>query len=350
MASIAGLMGRSLPRRPAARTLQHAASLHAAGFGDYVGRVSGVNRPAGHVARRSIVLVACLGVALAACHRPSAKSEPTPDAGPPARDAGPPAVVRCAVIGGMVTSGLWTALAARYEAETGAKVELTASGNKRVIIDPVRRGDVDLITMHAADEMVNLVADGYTVDPQPWARNDQVIVGPSDDPAHVRGTTDAAAALAKIVASKSAFVAHRGNGSTQLLRELLDDAHVALDEGRTYRLKPSDNHEDVLELASQKHAYSLVGRIPFKIGKMQGKGMEILVQGDKRLERPYLVAVANPRRWPGAHVEAARRFVAYLRSPATQAWLATYTSPTFGGDAPFFPVVVPGDDAGALAP
>ena len=294
-------------------------------------------------------------VVLAACRGSSATTEPAHDAGPQAldagpqaldagpqvTDAGPPAVVRCAVIGGMVTSGLWTALAARYEAETGAKVELTASGNKHVIIDPMRRGDVDLITLHASDEIVNLVADGYAADPQPWARNDQVIVGPSDDPAHVRGMTDAAAALARIVSSKSAFVAHRGNGSTQLLRELLEDAQVDLDATRVYRLKPSDNHETVLELASQKHAYSLVGRIPFKIGKLQGKGLEILVQGDKRLERPYLVAVADPKRWPGAHVEAARRFVAYLRSPATQAWLAAYTSPTFEGAAPFFPVVVP---------
>jgi tungstate transport system substrate-binding protein len=152
--------------------------------------------------------------------------------------------------------------------------------------------------------------------------------------------TDAAAALAKIVASKSAFVAHRGNGSSHLLKELLDEVHVALDDERTFRVKPSDNQETVVELASQKHAYSLVGRIPFKVGKMQGPGMEILVQGDKRLERPYLVVVADPKRLPGAHVEAARRFVAYLRSPKTQAWIATYTSPTFGSEGPFFPVVV----------
>jgi tungstate transport system substrate-binding protein len=281
----------------------------------------------------------CLGIAIAGCHGSTA----TPA---PAREAGPPEVVRCAVIGGMVTSGFWGALAQRYEAETGAKVELTVSGNKHMIVDPVRRGDVDLVTMHASDEIVNLVADGYAADPQPWTRNDQVIVGPSDDPAHVRGMTDAAAALAKIVASKSAFVAHRGGGSTQLLRELEDEAHVALDDERTFRVPPSDNQETVLELASQKHAYSLVGRIPFKVGKMQGKGIEILVEGDRRLERPFLVAVTDARRSPGAHVEAARRLAAYLRAPATQAWIATYTSSTFGGDPPFFPVVVPGGGAG----
>jgi tungstate transport system substrate-binding protein len=158
---------------------------------------------------------------------------------------------------------------------------------------------------------------------------------------------DAALALARIVATKSPFVAHRGAGATQLLQELLDAAHVSLDDNPVFRLGASDNQETVLELATKKHAYSLVGRIPFKIGKMQGAGLDVLVQGDARLQRPYVVAIADPRRSPGAHVDAARRLAAYLRSPATQAWLATYSSPAFGNDPPFFPVVVYDGDGGA---
>jgi tungstate transport system substrate-binding protein len=290
--------------------------------------------------KRKVFTLALLALVLAGCRRGT-----TASASPP--DAGTPEVVRCAVIGGMVTSGLWSALSARYEAETGSKVELTVSGNRHMIIDPVRRGDVDLITMHASDDIVNLVADGYATDAQPWARNDHVIVGPTDDPAGVRGMHDAVAALAKIVAAKSSFVVHRGNGATQLLNALLAEAHVALDDGRTFRVPPTDNQETVLELASQKHAYSLVGRIPFKVGKMQGAGMTVLVEGDRRLQRPYLVAVTDPRRAPGAHVAAARRLAAWMRSPSTQAWLATYTSPTVANEPPFYPVVSSEDDAGA---
>jgi tungstate transport system substrate-binding protein len=211
----------------------------------------------------------------------------------------------------------------------------------------MRRGDVDLITLHAGDDIVNLVADGYATDAQPWARNDHVIVGPVDDPAGVRGMRDAPAAFARIVASKSAFVSHRGAGANQLLKEMLDEAHVALDDARTFRVPPDGNQETVLELASQKHAYSLVGRIPFKVGKMQGPGMEILVEGDARLQRPYMVAIADARRSPGAHVAAAQRLAAWMRSPGTQGWLATYTSPTFGGHPPFYPVVVPDDGPSA---
>jgi tungstate transport system substrate-binding protein len=285
----------------------------------------------------------CFCAALAACSR----QRPTPEAAKDTPDAGAqPEVVRCAVIGGMVTSGLWQAVAARYEAETGAKVELTVSGNKRMIVDPMRRGDVDLITLHASDAIVNLVADGYATDPQPWARNDHVIVGPADDPAGVRGMKDAGQALAKIVARKSPFVMHRGTGATQLLKELLEEAHVALSDEQTLSLRPTDNQETVLELAAQKHAYSMVGRIPFKVGKMQGPGLEVLVQGDPKLQRPYLVAVADPKRFPGAHVAAAKRLAVYLRSPKTQAFLAGYSNASFGSEPPFFPVVVPEGDAG----
>jgi tungstate transport system substrate-binding protein len=257
---------------------------------------------------------------------------------PPPKPAGQ--TIRCAVIGGMMTTGFWPALAKRFEAESGHRIEVVVSGNKRMIVPAMKRGDADLITMHASDAMVNLVADGYAVDPQPWARNDHVIVGPKDDPAQIRGMKDAGEAMRKIVASKSLFAEHRGGGAHELLRAVLADAQISLDEATTVRLPDDANQETVLELASEKRAYSLVGFIPFKLGKLQGPGIEVMVEGDPRLRRPYLVAVANPTRWPLAHHEAAKELAAFLRSPKTQAWLAEFGRAEFGGHPPFMPVDV----------
>src|SRR5262249_36733737 len=136
-------------------------------------------------------------LALAACGNSDA---------PPERP--PPQTIRRAVIGGMIETGLWPELVARYERLTGNKVELAVSGPKPQIVDAFRKGGIDLITVHASDAMVNLVADGLAVDPQPWARNDLVIVGPGDDPAHVRGERDAIAALRKIFAAKAPLLVH----------------------------------------------------------------------------------------------------------------------------------------------
>ncbi len=88
-----------------------------------------------------------------------------------------PATIRVAVVGGIVETGLWAAVAERYERLTGHTVELAASGPKPQVVAAFRRGGIELITVHASDAMVNLVADGLARDPQPWLRNDFVIVG-----------------------------------------------------------------------------------------------------------------------------------------------------------------------------
>ena len=88
-------------------------------------------------------------------------------------------VVRCAAINGMNITGFWDELAKRFEKDTGIKVETVSFGEKTVIDRSFREGGIDLITMHSCDKMMNLVADGLAMDPQPWARNDLVIVGPS---------------------------------------------------------------------------------------------------------------------------------------------------------------------------
>jgi tungstate transport system substrate-binding protein len=70
----------------------------------------------------------------------------------------------------------------------------------------MRAGKVDLLTMHSGDITTDLVADGYGTDMRPWTRNELCIVGPPDDPAHVRGMTNGVAALKKIAAAKAHFV------------------------------------------------------------------------------------------------------------------------------------------------
>lgn len=269
--------------------------------------------------------------------------ESASDSAPPSNPEPRGEVVRCAVIGGMMTTGFWPELARRFEQESGDKVEVVVSGPKRMLAPSMERGEADLITMHASDTIVNLVADGHAMDAEPWARNDHIIVGPKADPASVRGMADAGEAMRKILAAKAPFVVHRGNGANEVLQGLMSDAKLSLDEATTLRLPDADNQENVLELASAKGAYSLVGRIPFKIGKMKGPGMEVMVEGDPRLRRPYLVAISNPKRWPGTHHAGARRLSAFMRSPKTQAWIAEYGREKFGGNPPFSPVSVDDD-------
>ena len=250
--------------------------------------------------------------------------------------------VRCAVIGGMMRTGMWHVLAERFRQATGHHVEVVAAGPKHLIAPAMRQGEADLLTMHACDTVINLVADGYARDPQPWARNDLVIVGPSDDPADVRGLTDAVAAMRRIVNCQARFVLHQSAGAHEVLGNVLEEAGVSLDP--QFALNPVRNPSArILELAAEHHAYTLVGRIPFLDGKMDRHGIEMMVQGDPRLRRPYVVVVAKPGRSSAARYAAARQLASFMRHPETQAWLAEFGRGKLDNQPFFFPVVTPAE-------
>src|ERR1051326_504321 len=89
-----------------------------------------------------------LAVALVACHDPERERPPAPP--PPTGQT-----IKVAVIGGMLETGVWPALAERYQAARGNQIEVASSGPKHVVVDAFRKGGIDLITVHACDAMIN---------------------------------------------------------------------------------------------------------------------------------------------------------------------------------------------------
>jgi tungstate transport system substrate-binding protein len=261
-------------------------------------------------------------------------------AGPPKSSEQPETVtVRCAVIGGMTDTGFWQALGERFEKATGFKLDVVATGPKHEITGVFRRGEADLVTMHASDTIINLVADGYGENPQPWARNDLLLVGPKDDPAGIQGMSDAVAALEKIIDAKSKLLVHQSLGTNEVLHDLLAAGDLTLDPEATISL-PSDRHRQLLQRAAREHAYTMVGRIPFRNGKITNEGLVIMVQGDPRMRRPYVVAVSTRERGSPRH-KAACRLAEFLRAAETQRWIADFGRGALDDRPLFFPVVVP---------
>ncbi len=246
--------------------------------------------------------------------------------------------VRCAVIGGLNESDFWPDLADRFFRATGHRAEIVATGPKPVIAEAFARGEADLIAMHASDTIINLVADGYGENAQPWARTDMVLVGPASDPAGIRGEKDAARALRKIIESKSKLLIHSSLGASEVLHDLVAAEGLELDSGHTITL-PTDKHRAMLKRAAADEAYTVVGRIPFLNGKLEGGGLEIMVQGDPRLRRPYLVVVAR-REKDEPRLAAARELARFLRDPETQKWIAQFGRGKYDDQPLFFPVVV----------
>src|SRR6516225_2999310 len=229
-----------------------------------------------------------------ACHKGTA-----------AKDVSDPHVVRCAVIGGMTMTGLWPELVKMFEAGSGYRCELVATGPRPEISEVFRAGKADLITMHSGDITTDLVADGYGINMRPWTRNELSIVGPTNDPAGIRGMTNGAAALRKIAEAKARFVDFQGIGSRELAHNIWHAAGVE-PKGDWVLKDDTVSKFNILQFARTNNAYVIVGYIPARLGKMNAEGMEILVQGDPAMRRPFVVIEANPKKFPNANHAAAR--------------------------------------------
>lgn len=246
-------------------------------------------------------------------------------------------VVRCAVIGGMTMTGLWQEIAKMFEAESGYKIEVVATGPRPVLDAAMRAGKVDLLTMHSGDITTDLVADGFGSNMRPWTRNELCIVGPPDDPAHIRGMTNGAAALRKIAEAKAHFVDFQGIGSRELVHTLWRLAECE-PKGDWVLRDDTVSKFNILQFARTNDAYVVVGYIPAESGKMPAAGMEVLVRGDALMRRPFIVMEANPKKISRANFAGARALSDFLLSDKVQEFLPQFGRQTNGPGPLFFPV------------
>jgi len=234
-------------------------------------------------------------------------------------------------------TGLWPELARRFENKTGCHVEVVAAGERPLLAEALRAGKVDLLTMHSGDITTDLVADGYGVNMRPWTRNQLVIVGPPDDPAGIRGMHEGAEALRKIAGAHANFIDAQNIGPREVVHALWH--RIGLRPAGDWILKDeATGHLDLLKFAERHHAYLVVGRMPVVLGKIPSGKMEILVDNDPAMRRPYIVMEANPARFPQANYRGATALADFLLSAETQKFLLTFGKEECGGINPFFPV------------
>ena len=66
-------------------------------------------------------------------------------------------------------------------------------------LDTGRRGDADVVFVHARSAELRFLAEGQGVRRFPVMYNDFVLIGPKTDPARIKGTKDVAKALQAIL-------------------------------------------------------------------------------------------------------------------------------------------------------
>ena len=231
-------------------------------------------------------------------------------------------------------SGLFRHLLPVFEKKTGIQVRVVALGTGQAL-DMGRRGDADVVFVHAKALEERFLADGYGVKRFDVMYNDFVLVGPKSDPAKIGGSKDIVAGLQKIKAAQAAFASRGDNSGTHFAElELWKAAGVdiARDKGPWYR-DTGSGMGPTLNTAAGMNAYVLTDRGTWLSFKNRGE-LVISVEGDQRLFNQYGVMLVNPTKHPHVKTEMGQAFVGWVISPGGQKAISEYK---IGGEQLFFP-------------
>ena len=230
-------------------------------------------------------------------------------------------------------SGLFGYLLPIFKARTGIEVKVIAQGTGQAL-DTARRGDADVVFVHAKAQEEKFLAEGFGVKRYDVMYNDFVLIGPKGDPAGVKGK-DIESALKTIQAKNAPFVS-RGDRSGTHFAELALWKQAGIDiaaaRGPWYR-EIGQGMGAALNTASAMNGYVLSDRGTWISFKNRGD-LEIVVEGDRRLFNQYGVMLVNPAKYPAVKKELGQTFVDWLVSPEGQAVIAGYK---IDGQQLFFP-------------
>jgi tungstate transport system substrate-binding protein len=231
-------------------------------------------------------------------------------------------------------SGLFSHILPLFKAKTGIDVKVVALGTGQAL-DTGRRGDADVLLVHAKAQEEKFVADGFGVKRYPVMYNDFVLIGPKSDPAGIKGMVDIAEAL-KAIKSRGAPFISRGDRSGTHIAELdlwkAAGIDIGKDRGPWYK-EIGQGMGAALNVASATGAYVLADRGTWLAFKNRGD-LDILVAGDKRMFNQYDVILVNPARHPHVKRDLGQAFIDWLVSPEGQRAIADYT---IGGAQLFYP-------------
>ena len=231
-------------------------------------------------------------------------------------------------------SGLFEYLLPLFKAKTGITVKVVAQGTGQAL-DTGRRGDADVVFVHAKSEEEKFLAEGFGVKRYPVMYNDFVLIGPNSDPAGIKGTKDIVAALRTIKDKHIPFISRGDRSGTNIAELKLWKAagiDIAAEKGPWYR-EIGQGMGAALNMASASDAYVLSDRGTWLAFKNK-RDLVIAVEGDKRLFNQYGVMLVNPQKHPNVKKELGQQFIDWLTSPDGQRAIAGYK---INGEQLFFP-------------
>jgi tungstate transport system substrate-binding protein len=231
-------------------------------------------------------------------------------------------------------SGLFGHILPLFKAKTGIEVKVVSQGTGQAL-DTGRRGDADVVFVHAKAQEEKFLSEGQGVKRFPVMYNDFVLIGPKSDPAGIKGTKDVAKALQTIKEKQASFISRGDRSGTHSAElKLWKDAGIDIekDKGPWYKAI-GQGMGAALNTAGAGSGYVLSDRGTWIHFKNKGD-LQILVEGDKRMFNQYGVMLVNPEKHPSVKKEYGQQFIDWLVSPEGQKAIADYK---INGEQLFYP-------------
>jgi len=264
----------------------------------------------------SILLTAC-GSSATPTIVPAATEVPTkaPTQAPAVAPANPSLIL--ATTTSTQDSGLLDVLIPLFEAKTGYKVQTVAVGSGQAM-QMGQDGNADVLLVHSPTAEKQFMTDGWGKDRTLVMHNDFMIVGPTADPAKIKGRS-AVDAFKAIAAANAVFVARADKSGTST-KELGIWKKAEIDPATTkptWYIETGQGMGASLTITSEKGGYTLTDRATF-LTNQANLQLEILVEGDNSLLNVYHVITVNTAKWPKVNYEGAIAFLKFMTEPATQ--------------------------------
>ena len=241
--------------------------------------------------------------------------------------------LRMATTTSLYDTGLWGYLEPMFEEKYGVELDILSTGSGQAL-EYGRRGDVDVITVHDKPNEEKFVSDNYGIERVPFAYNYFLIVGPTSDPAGIKGMSPEEA-FKKLMQTGSGTFVSRGDlsGTHSMEKRIWQQAgfdYATVEKAGAWYIEAGSGMGPTLLMASEKQAYTLTDMGTFLAYKSKLNLVPIVDKGDILLN-VYSVIAVNPQKVTVAkNLTMANNLISFLTSPEIQKLIGDYGVKEYG--------------------
>lgn len=224
-------------------------------------------------------------------------------------------------------SGLLDYILPEFTKDTGYSVNVVAVGTGQAL-QLGRDGNADILLVHAKADEEKFVSEGYGLKRNDVMYNDFVILGPMDDPAGIKDTSNASEALKKIAESQSVFVSRGDDSGTHKFEKKLWKANGIEPAGDWY-MSAGKGMGDVILMSDEKNAYTISDRATY-LSMKDKLQIEIIFEKSSDLKNQYGIIPVNPEKYPGLKKDGAKALFDWVISKKGQEMIGEYGKKEYG--------------------